>query len=152
MLPSIATFLDPTFNEGNTQFQPTNSSTTKTGTTTGSGTSGSGTSGTGSSTQVTATPVYACPGDDAYYLQQLGVSYEYWNSQLANKTRQQVMKNKSSSTVTLMYDCDYFHGSGGRLYSPSGSNPGVSNQDRGSGVSDPSGLNYLYADGHVDNS
>lgn len=91
--------------------------------------------------------IFVCPSDDAAYrdaalilagtppaglsyAQSEGLSYEYPNSSLAGKTRQQVMANKTSGTVMLSYDYDSFHGPVG--------------QD-GSRC-------FIYADGHADSS
>ena len=98
------------------------------------------------------TTVFQCPGDDASfrdadliakgsptenltYFQKETLSYEYpadspGSNRLAKRTRQDVMKNKSSSTVWISYDFDSFHGTEG--------------QD-GSRC-------FVYADGHADSS
>jgi prepilin-type N-terminal cleavage/methylation domain-containing protein/prepilin-type processing-associated H-X9-DG protein len=83
------------------------------------------------------------PGTDfETYFQQEGLSYEYPNSQLANKTREQVRSRRridqdsgqikyderSSTRVFIVYDFQAFHG-------PTGEN---------------GSKNWLYLDGHVD--
>jgi prepilin-type N-terminal cleavage/methylation domain-containing protein/prepilin-type processing-associated H-X9-DG protein len=129
--------------------------------------------------------VFRCPSDAVYAPLTGGVSYEYFASRLAGYTRQEVMGGTtslrpntnrvatpiSSSRVTLMFDCDYFHGPFGSLFAPT-TNLGFTaqpGQSTGAGdptatgagdptatdsvpASDPSWRNYLYADGHVDNS
>jgi prepilin-type N-terminal cleavage/methylation domain-containing protein/prepilin-type processing-associated H-X9-DG protein len=67
------------------------------------------------------------------YFEQEGLSYEYPNSKLANKTRQQVRTSssgdlRSSSVVWIVYDFQPFHGSRG----------------------DDGSRNFAYLDGHVD--
>ncbi len=67
------------------------------------------------------------------YFDQEGLSYEYRNSRLANKTREQFAKSgsgdeTSSSRVWVVYDFQPFHGSEGQ------------NGSR----------NFVYLDGHVD--
>ncbi len=93
------------------------------------------------------TTVFRCPSDDASfrdenrvlnglpaegksYFQNEGISYEYPAIKLAKKTRQQVMENRSSTTVWISYDYESFHG-------PEG--------DDGSRC-------FVYADGHADSS
>jgi prepilin-type N-terminal cleavage/methylation domain-containing protein/prepilin-type processing-associated H-X9-DG protein len=88
---------------------------------------------------------FHCPGDqldpkDAVpgtsfetYFDQEGLSYEYRNSRLANKTREQVRKTSSgeeasSSRVWVVFDFQPFHGSPG----------------------DDGSRNFVYLDGHVD--
>jgi prepilin-type processing-associated H-X9-DG protein len=67
------------------------------------------------------------------YFQQEGLSYEYPNSKLANKTREQVRLGRSkeernSGRVFIVYDFEPFHGSKG----------------------EDGSRNFLYLDGHVD--
>jgi prepilin-type N-terminal cleavage/methylation domain-containing protein len=98
--------------------------------------------------------VFRCPSDDASirddaqvlsglpveglsYFEKESLSYEYpanlgrrGQPSLATKTRQQVMKDRSSSLVWISYDYDAFHGA---------------RTDEGSRC-------FLYADGHADSS
>jgi prepilin-type N-terminal cleavage/methylation domain-containing protein len=104
------------------------------------------------------TTVYRCPSDDASfrdanlltagkpaegltYFEKEGISYEYpantgsysgkrGQPLLAKKTRQQVMANRSSSTVWISYDFEAYHGTEG---------------EDGSRC-------FVYADGHADSS
>jgi len=98
------------------------------------------------------TTVFRCPGDDASirdanlvskgkaaenlsYFEKETLSYEYpadspSSVRLAKRTRQDVMKNKSSATVWISYDFESFHGTEG---------------DDGSRC-------FVYADGHADSS
>lgn len=67
------------------------------------------------------------------YFEQEGLSYEYPNFKLANKTREQVRlgrsgDERSSTRVFIVYDFKPFHGSAG----------------------DDGATNWLYLDGHVD--
>ena len=67
------------------------------------------------------------------YFAQEGLSYEYPNAKLANKTREQVRlgrtkDERNSGHVFIVYDYQPFHGSKG----------------------DDGSRNYLYLDGHVD--
>ncbi len=62
------------------------------------------------------------------YFDQEGLSYEYQFKTAANKTREQVRSDNSSSRVWIVNDFGSFHG-------PSG---------------DDGARNYLYLDGHVD--
>ncbi len=67
------------------------------------------------------------------YFEQEGLSYEYPNFRLANKTREQVRlgrsgDERSSTRVLILYDFKPFHGSPG----------------------DDGAVNWLYLDGHVD--
>jgi prepilin-type N-terminal cleavage/methylation domain-containing protein/prepilin-type processing-associated H-X9-DG protein len=67
------------------------------------------------------------------YFEQEGLSYEYPNSKLASKTREQVRLGRSkeernSGRVFIVYDFQPFHGSKG----------------------DDGSRNFLYLDGHVD--
>lgn len=67
------------------------------------------------------------------YFDQEGLSYEYPNGRLANKTREQVRKSssgdeRSSSRVWIVYDFQPFHGSAG----------------------EDGSRNFVYLDGHVD--
>ncbi len=102
----------------------------------------------------TKVAVFRCPSDDASirddaqvlnglpregltYFEKESLSYEYpaniskrGQPSLAMKTRQQVMKDRSSSLVWISYDYDAFHGPPG---------------DDGSRC-------FLYADGHADSS
>ena len=102
----------------------------------------------------TKVAVFRCPSDDASirddalvqsgsspegltYFEKEGLSYEYpanlgrrGQPSLAKQTRQQVMKNRSSSQVWISYDFEAFHG--------------PANED-GSRC-------FLYADGHADSS
>ncbi len=112
-------------------------------------------------------PVFNCPGDAVYCVVPGTISYEYALQRLYDlrnnkgRTRQQVMAGKSSSRVTLMYDCDYFHSPGGPVFAPP-NNLDVQNQlynDQDYTATDatlpqaiPQWRNYLYADGHADNS
>jgi Tfp pilus assembly protein PilE len=95
--------------------------------------------------------VFRCPSDDASirddaqilkglppegltYFEKEGLSYEYpantGRPSLAKKTRQQVMKDRSSSLVWISYDFDAFHGA----------------------ANDDGSRCFLYADGHADSS
>jgi type II secretory pathway pseudopilin PulG len=98
------------------------------------------------------TSVFQCPADDASfrdanliskgnpaenksYFEKETLSYEYpadspGSNRLAKRTRQDVMKNKSSATVWISFDFESFHGTEG--------------QD-GSRC-------FVYADGHADSS
>jgi prepilin-type N-terminal cleavage/methylation domain-containing protein len=102
----------------------------------------------------TKVAVFRCPSDDASfrddaqilngllpegltYFEKEGLSYEYpantgrrGQPALAMKTRQQVMKDRSSSLIWISYDFDAFHGAP---------------DDDGSRC-------FLYADGHADSS
>jgi prepilin-type processing-associated H-X9-DG protein len=62
------------------------------------------------------------------YFDQEGMSYEYQVFRAANKTREQIRKENSSTRTWIVNDFDAFHGSAG---------------DNGS-------RNFLYLDGHVD--
>jgi prepilin-type N-terminal cleavage/methylation domain-containing protein/prepilin-type processing-associated H-X9-DG protein len=62
------------------------------------------------------------------YFDQEGVSYEYKVDRAANKTREQIRKDGSSSRIWIVFDCGSFHG------------PEEENGSR----------NYMYLDGHVD--
>jgi prepilin-type N-terminal cleavage/methylation domain-containing protein len=92
-----------------------------------SGTSSSGTLGTGSGTLGTSggTPATV----NGRYWPAQGLSYEYPNLRVANKTRLQVLRGQPSRTVYILYDFDCFHGppetDGSRM--------------------------FLYLDGHADN-
>jgi len=74
-----------------------------------------------------------CPADEKYFLTE-GLSYEYANSTLANKTRAQVLQTASGgqqlkpSVVQAAYDFNDFHG-------PTGS---------------PTARNILFLDCHVE--
>ncbi len=59
-----------------------------------------------------------------------GISYDYPVIDFANKTQEQVeaAKRRGSSAIWLLYDYGPFHN-----------------------LSDPSGRNFLYCDGHVSN-
>lgn len=75
---------------------------------------------------------FTCPSDNEYQPKE-GLSYEYPSSRLANKTRQQVLKDsrgniQPSATVLVSYDFEEFHGPKGMTGSRC----------------------YLYVDGHVD--
>jgi prepilin-type N-terminal cleavage/methylation domain-containing protein/prepilin-type processing-associated H-X9-DG protein len=79
-------------------------------------------------------PKDAPPGTDyPTYFDWQGLSYEYPNLRLANKTREQVRQSRSgedrsSSRVWIVYDYQPFHGSRG----------------------EDGSRNFLYLDGHVD--
>jgi prepilin-type N-terminal cleavage/methylation domain-containing protein/prepilin-type processing-associated H-X9-DG protein len=70
--------------------------------------------------------VFRCPMDTDYFPKE-GVSYEYPAAKLANKTVPQVVGDKGTSQVWMLYDLDHFHGTPGDEFS----------------------RNYLYIDGHV---
>jgi prepilin-type N-terminal cleavage/methylation domain-containing protein/prepilin-type processing-associated H-X9-DG protein len=80
--------------------------------------------------------MFRCPSDrleeqDAIhdtYFEQEGLSYEYHRYRAANKTRDQVRIERSSSRVWIVNDFDPFHG-------PKG---------------EDGSRNFLYLDGHVD--
>lgn len=93
-------------------------------------------------------PVFKCPSDIKYADEQ-GLSYEYPNSRIANKTRQQLVANSrgdvrySSTEYMLMYDYRTFHG----IWNTDDADLDVENNSTwGQGT-----RNYLYLDGHVDN-
>jgi prepilin-type N-terminal cleavage/methylation domain-containing protein/prepilin-type processing-associated H-X9-DG protein len=76
--------------------------------------------------------VFLCPEDEKFFPVE-GLSYEYRNSRLANKTRKQALRRSngeqvSSTRMILLYDFESVHG-------PEG---------------EPGARNYLFADGHVD--
>jgi prepilin-type N-terminal cleavage/methylation domain-containing protein/prepilin-type processing-associated H-X9-DG protein len=76
--------------------------------------------------------VFLCSEDEKFFPVE-GLSYEYRNSRLANKTRKQALRRSngeevSSTRMILLYDFESFHGAEGG----------------------PGARNYLFADGHVD--
>jgi len=81
-------------------------------------------------------PANATPVNGVTYetfFEQEGLSYEYPNFKLANKTREQVRlgrsgDERSSTRIFILYDFRPFHGS----------------------PNDDGGVNWLYLDGHVD--
>ena len=62
------------------------------------------------------------------YFDQEGLSYEYKVDRAANKTREQIRKDNSSSRIWIVFDCGAFHG-------PEGAD---------------GSRNFMYLDGHVD--
>jgi prepilin-type N-terminal cleavage/methylation domain-containing protein/prepilin-type processing-associated H-X9-DG protein len=86
--------------------------------------------------------LFHCPGDripqeqqqlvnGTYYetyFDQDGMSYEYRSRTAANKTREEIRKEASSTLIWIVYDCDAFHGTA---------------RENGS-------RNFAYLDGHVD--
>ncbi len=62
------------------------------------------------------------------YFEQEGLSYEYKVDRAANKTREQIRKDKSSSRIWIVNDCGAFHG------------PADEDGSR----------HFMYLDGHVD--
>ena len=73
------------------------------------------------------TKVFGCPMDHQYFPTE-GISYEYPDSKVGGKRLEELTKNGvASTTVWLLYDYSYFHGTAGT--------------DRS--------RNFLYADGHV---
>ncbi len=77
--------------------------------------------------------VFNCPADTEYFAKE-GLSYEYPNLRLANKTRKQVLNGPggevNSSRVAILWDFEAFHGP---------------KDDEGS-------RNFYFADGHVDST
>ncbi len=70
--------------------------------------------------------VFACP-DDQVYFEREGLSYEYAASKVANKTLPEVLENRASGDVWVVFDFDHVHGPEGTMGS----------------------RNFLYLDGHV---
>jgi prepilin-type N-terminal cleavage/methylation domain-containing protein/prepilin-type processing-associated H-X9-DG protein len=64
---------------------------------------------------------------DTYFGQE-GMSYEYRSRTAANKTREEIRKEATSSLIWIVYDFDAFHGTAG----------------------DDGARNFAYLDGHVD--
>jgi prepilin-type processing-associated H-X9-DG protein len=62
------------------------------------------------------------------FFDQEGMSYEYRARTAANKTREEIRKEASSSLIWIVYDFDAFHGTAG----------------------DSGARNFAYLDGHVD--
>ncbi len=62
------------------------------------------------------------------YFEQEGLSYEYKVERAANKTREQIRKEGSSSRIWIVNDCGAFHGPAG----------------------EDGARNFMYLDGHVD--
>jgi len=62
------------------------------------------------------------------YFDQEGMSYEYRSRTAANKTREEIRREASSTLIWIVYDCDAFHGTA---------------RENGS-------RNFAYLDGHVD--
>jgi prepilin-type N-terminal cleavage/methylation domain-containing protein/prepilin-type processing-associated H-X9-DG protein len=62
------------------------------------------------------------------YFEQEGLSYEYQANRAANKTREQIRRDNSSTRIWIVNDMDPFHG-------PKGEN---------------GSRNFMYLDGHVD--
>lgn len=76
-----------------------------------------------------AADIFRCPLDTTYYTKE-GVSYDYSNMTMANKTYEQVAnrrKTSNAATIMVMYDFDPIHGAK------------FSGQSR----------HFLYLDGHV---
>lgn len=73
--------------------------------------------------------VFGCPADssDMWYKDYQN-SYEYQNSRLANRTRVEIKKDRPADTITILFDCEDFHG-----------------PDKA-----PKSRNCLYMDGHVE--
>jgi prepilin-type N-terminal cleavage/methylation domain-containing protein/prepilin-type processing-associated H-X9-DG protein len=62
------------------------------------------------------------------FFDQEGMSYEYRSKTAANKTREEIRKEASSSLIWIVYDFDAFHGTAG----------------------EDGARNFAYLDGHVD--